>query len=150
MNTLQQCYMLSDIILHVMFAEEINCYLHFNGNQTMKSIYPPTHTHTCCAAYMRQLTGSALIKVMSCHPFGAMPLPEPMLPDGQLDPWEQTSVKLKYKFLHLHWRKCTWKCRLWNNGHFFPREVSQYNDLHDAISENITRCQSQIVSLQCL
>ena len=31
------------------------------------------------AAYMRQKTGSTLVKVMTCRLFGAEPLPEPML-----------------------------------------------------------------------
>ena len=54
------------------------------------------------AAYMRQLTGSALVQIMSCRLFGAMTLPEPMQNYGQLDPWEQTSVKFdsKYKIVH--------------------------------------------------
>ena len=45
-------------------------------------------------AYMRQLIGSALVQIMACHLFGAKPLSKPMLEDCQLDPWEQTSVKL--------------------------------------------------------
>ena len=31
---------------------------------------------------------------------------------------EQTSVKSWPKFIHFHWRKCIWKCRLVNGGHF--------------------------------
>ena len=50
--------------------------------------YPPS------AVYMRQGTGSALIRVMASRLFGANPLPEPVLTYNQLDPWEQTSVKL--------------------------------------------------------
>ena len=38
--------------------------------------------------------GSALIRVMVSRLLGAKPLPEPVLNYNQLDPWEQTSVKL--------------------------------------------------------
>ena len=47
------------------------------------------------AAYMRRWNGSALVQVMACRLSGAKPLPEPMLPYCQLDPWEQTSVKVE-------------------------------------------------------
>ena len=47
------------------------------------------------AAYMRQWTGSALVQIMACRLSGAKPLPEPMLPYCQLDPWEQTSVEFE-------------------------------------------------------
>ena len=46
------------------------------------------------ALYMRRGTGSALIREMASRLFGANPLPEPVLTYNQLDPWEQTSVKL--------------------------------------------------------
>ena len=46
------------------------------------------------AAYLRRRTGSALVQVMYCRLFGAKPLSEPMLEYWQLDPWEQTSVKM--------------------------------------------------------
>ena len=36
----------------------------------------------------------------------------------QLDPYEQTSVKIWSKFIYLHSRKCIWKYRLENGGHF--------------------------------
>ena len=52
---------------------------------------------------MRQWTGSASVQVMACRLLGAKPLLEPMLPDCQLDPYEQKSVKFesKYKdFIH--------------------------------------------------
>ena len=32
--------------------------------------------------------------------------------------WTKTSVKFKSKFKHFHSRKCVWKCRLRNAGHF--------------------------------
>ena len=46
------------------------------------------------AVYMRRGTGSALIRVVASRLFGANPLPEPVLTYNQLDPWEQTSMKL--------------------------------------------------------
>ena len=47
------------------------------------------------AAYMRQWTGSALVRVMTCRLFGAKPLPEQMLAYCQLNSWEELSVKLE-------------------------------------------------------
>ena len=35
-----------------------------------------------------------------------------------LDHWEQTSMKSQSNFIHCHSRKCIWKCRLENGGHF--------------------------------
>ena len=61
---------------------------------------------------MRQLTGSALIKVIACRLFGAKPLPEPMLTYSQLDSLEQILVKFESEFCHFHSRKCVWNCRL--------------------------------------
>ena len=49
---------------------------------------------------------------------GAKPLSEPILGYCLLEPWEQTSVKTYSKFIYFHSRKCTWKCRLENGGHF--------------------------------
>ena len=71
-------------------------------------------------AYMRQWTLSTLVQVMARHLFGAKPLPEPMLPYCQLDPWEQTSVKFESRYNTFHSWKCTWKCRLRKGGHFCP------------------------------
>ena len=51
-------------------------------------LFPPS------AVYMRRWIGSALIRVMVSRLLGAKPLPEPVLNYNQLDPWEQTSVKL--------------------------------------------------------
>ena len=72
------------------------------------------------ATYMRQWIGSALIQVMACRLFGAKPLPEPMLAYCQLDPQEQTSVKLESKYETFHLWKFTWKCRLLNWRPFCP------------------------------
>ena len=69
-------------------------------------------------AYMRQWTGSTLLQVMACRLFGSQPLPEPMMTVCQLDPQEQTSVKLESKYKTLHSWKCSWKCHLRNGGHF--------------------------------
>ena len=35
-----------------------------------------------------------------------------------IEPWEQTSVKSKSKFIHFHSRKSIWKCRLENGVRF--------------------------------
>ena len=65
------------------------------------------------AAYMRQWTGSALVRVIACRLFGAKPLPEPMLTYCQLDPWEQTSVNRLAIFRHTSsWLlQCQWSNR---------------------------------------
>ena len=44
--------------------------------------------------------------------YSAKPLSQPMLEYCWLDLWEQTSVKSYSKLIHLHSRKCIWKCRL--------------------------------------
>ena len=64
------------------------------------------------AVYMRQWTGSALFQIMTCHLFGAKPLPEQMLVYCQLDSWEHISVKFEPEFYHFHSRKCIRNCRL--------------------------------------
>ena len=61
---------------------------------------------------MRQGTGSAWVQVMACRLFGAKPSPEPILFYGQLDFWQQISVKFESEFYHFLWRKCIWNCRL--------------------------------------
>ena len=69
-------------------------------------------------ALLRQRIGWALVQIMACRLIGAKPLSKPMLAYCQLDPKEQTSVKFQSKFNHFHSRKCVWKCRLRNGGHF--------------------------------
>ena len=51
-------------------------------------------------------------------PVSAKPLSKPMLAYYKLDPWEQTSEKFKFKCKHFHSRKCIWKQRQRNGGHF--------------------------------
>ena len=70
------------------------------------------------AAYMHQWTESTWVQVMACRLFSAKPLPEPILPYCQLDPWKQTPVKFESKYKTFHSWKCTWKCHLGNGGHF--------------------------------
>ena len=65
-----------------------------------------------------QRTGSALVQKMGCRLFGAKPLSKPELGYCQLDPEEQTSVKLWSKYKTFHSRKCIWKYRLRNGVHF--------------------------------
>ena len=59
-----------------------------------------------------------LVQIIACRLFGAKPSSEPMLPCSQLDLKEHNSMKLRLKFKSFHSRTCTWKCRLWNGGHF--------------------------------
>ena len=69
-------------------------------------------------AYMRHQPRPSLVQMMACHLIGAKPLSEPMLYYCQLDPQEQTSVKLYSKFKYFHSGKCIWKCYLENVSHF--------------------------------
>ena len=56
------------------------------------------------AAYMCQWTRSELFQIMVCCPFGAKPLPEPMLAYCKVGTWEQISVELfeTGKFYHFY------------------------------------------------
>ena len=79
----------------------------------------PSHT------YMHQpLSEPSLVQIMACSLAGAHPLSKPMLPYSQLHTKKQTSVKYKSKLIHFHSRKCIWKCRLENVGHFVSLNVS--------------------------
>ena len=79
-------FYLSYIVYHI---HDINMY----NFDTFKSS-PPSVT------YMRQWTGTPLVKIMACRLFGAKPLSKPMQGYCQLDHEEQISVKFqsKYKF----------------------------------------------------
>ena len=55
--------------------------------------------------------------------FRPKPLPEPMLPYCQLDPYEQTSVKIELKYKNCNSWKCIWKCCQWNINHFVWGEM---------------------------
>ena len=55
---------------------------------------------------------------MACHLIGTKSFSEPMLPYCQLDNQECLSVAFYLKFKSFHSRKCVWKCRLDNSGHF--------------------------------
>ena len=69
-------------------------------------------------AYMRHQPRSSLVQILACRVIGAKPLSEPILYYCQLDPKEQTSVKLYSNLRHFHSGKRTWKCRVGNVGHF--------------------------------
>ena len=47
---------------------------------------------------MRQWIRSALVQIVARRLFGAKPLSKPMLSYCQLEPWEQTSMKLSSKY----------------------------------------------------
>ena len=64
---------------------------------------------------------------MACRLVGAKPLSEPMVEYCQLGPKEQTSVKSEAKFTHFHSRKCIWKHRLRNGGHFVSASMCSNN-----------------------
>ena len=74
--------------------------------------FPPS------AAYMRQWTASALLQIMACRLFGAKPLSKPMIGYCKVDPYKQNSVKFQSKYKTFRSRKCVWKDRLRNGGHF--------------------------------
>ena len=64
-----------------------------------------------------QSTGSSLIKVMDCSLFSFKPFPELLLTCCQLNPWEDTVVKLKSKYKRFLPENCTRKCQLQNGVH---------------------------------
>ena len=64
-------------------------------------------------------TRSILLQVTACRLLGAKPLPDPMLPYCQLDPWEQLEqVKSESKYTTFHPWKCIWTYWLRNGGLF--------------------------------
>ena len=85
--------------------------------------------------YMRQWTVSLLVQVMAWCLNCARPLPEPIITYCQLDPWEQTSVKVESKYNDFQSKKCIWKYRLQNIGlgvvslgtHSLPIECSSHD-----------------------
>ena len=70
------------------------------------------------ATYIPRWTESVLVQVIACRLLGANPLPEPMHTYCQLHPQEHTLVKLESKYKTFHSRKCIWKYRMRNGGHF--------------------------------
>ena len=80
------------------------------------------------ATYMRQWVGSVSVKIMASCLFDAKPLYEPILGYCQLNPKEQTSVKLWSNYKHFHSRKWIWKYCLRNGGHFVLGEMSKMCD----------------------
>ena len=108
----RMCFWLTPPELLLLLTHPMACLSHLANVMAVPSS-PPS------AAYMCQLTGSALVQVMAWCLFGAKPLPELMLAYFQLDTWEQVSVKFQSEFYHFqsefyhfHSRKCIWKCRL--------------------------------------
>ena len=76
------------------------------------------------AAYMRQWIRSALVQILAWCRIGDKPLSKLMLGYCQLDPYEQTSVKFQSKHKFFNSRKCIWKYRLRNYGHFVQGKMS--------------------------
>ena len=76
-------------------------------------------------AYMRLQNIPTLLQIMVCRLFGTKPLSEPMLPNCQLDPWEQISVKIWVGFLYVSVKKNSFENVVWENGgHFVQEEMS--------------------------
>ena len=61
-----------------------------------------------------------------CHLFCSMPLSEPMLTYCRLDHKEHISMKFYWKFRNFYSRKCIWKYRLKNAGHFTLTSMCWY------------------------
>ena len=90
---------------------------HHHANRSFCSLNTsPLVLHIC------QWIGWSLVMVMACHLFIAKPLPEAMLSYHQLNPEQQTSVKVKSKYKSRSC-KCIWKYRLWNGCHFAQGEM---------------------------
>ena len=90
-------------------------------NRHPKVNNPSSSTHS--AACMRQWIGSALVEIMVCRLFGVKPLFKPMLVFVH---WtlrkKHSEILIKYKIFQS--RKCIWKYRLRNGGHFVQGEMS--------------------------
>ena len=66
-------------------------------------------------------TGSSLVQVMVCHPFGTkLLLPETMITYYQLVTEENTSVKFESEYKYFLTMKYIWKHHLQYIGHFVP------------------------------
>ena len=87
-------------------------------NKNISELYYVIHS------YIRQWIGTALVQIMACCLFGAKPLSRPMLGYCHSNPKKLTSVKFWPKYKTFHSRKCIWKYRLWNGGHFVQVEMS--------------------------
>ena len=72
----------------------INTFSYFFVNTVINVSTMLLNSSLSSAAYISQWIGSTLVQIMACRIFGAKPLSKPMLGYHQLDPWEQTSVKI--------------------------------------------------------
>ena len=81
------------------------------------------------ATYMREWTGSVLVRIMACRLFVTKPLSKPMLACYQLDHKKQTSMEFQSKYIFFHSRNCIWKCRLRNGVHFVHGPLARYANL---------------------
>ena len=64
---------------------------------------------------------------------------------GILNPYEQNSVKSLSKFINFHSRKCIWKCRLRNGGHFVSASLcftwcSTFKTFKNVSAQSVLRC----------
>ena len=100
---------------------------------SQSSLTPPPHHHhhhhrqyhhpttTPSVAYTRQWIWSALVQILVCRLFGAKLLSQPNA--GFLS-YGQTSATFYSKYKAFHPRKCIWKYRLRNDGHFVQEKMS--------------------------
>ena len=88
---------LSLVALYLYFELLVEaCHLYTHIRQGCFNSSPPS------TVYMRQWTRSAMVQVMTCRLFGATPLPGPILTYCQLDPQEETSMKIELKYKAIH------------------------------------------------
>ena len=72
---------------------------------------------------MRLGIGSALVQIMACRLFDAKPL-------LSVGPLGTNSVKFESKYKFFYPRKCIWKYRLCNSGHFVMQGEMSQHDLY--------------------
>ena len=115
-----------DLVSHNQFIRIISWQTHTQANEHIIMGILSMLTHLPPTPYMRLWTKSALVQVMACRLFCVKPLAEIILTCYQLNPREQTSVKIESRYQILHSWKCIWKCRLRNGGHFLQGKISYY------------------------
>ena len=76
------------------------------------------------AAYMRQWSGSSLVREMACRLFGAKPLPEPKLTYCQFDPRNKLQWTLNPGSIISIQENAFEKVVCQNGGHFVQEEIS--------------------------
>ena len=101
------------VALNMIFSN-FSCYQWFLTTYLDRVPFNPS---PLSATYMRRWTGSALVKIMACRLNGAKPLSELVLTYCQLYHKETHFNEILFE-IQIFSRKCTWKCRLEDGGHF--------------------------------